>query len=165
MGELAVGQKVVHPRYGAGTVVQVRTGGADEDHKLYYVIHIPSKDLQVHLPVDAAGGVELRELVSVLKMDNALNILRSEPVLLPSDYRERRAWVVESMQDGAVGSLAQVIRDLHGLHGRKTLSVLESSVLLDAKRQLAGELALVVGIEFKDAMRRVESALSKGPSA
>lgn len=159
--QLTVGQKIVHRRYGAGTVVRVRKGKENEEHERYYVIDIPSRDLKVHLPVDSAQYTDLRELVSMRKMKRALGILSQEPTDLPRDYRERRALVSELMTDGTVSSLAQIIRDLCALQSRKSMSTLETTMLTNAKRRLAGELALVANIELSQAMQRIEKALYK----
>lgn len=159
MREFVTGDKVVHPAYGAGTIVQVRKGRKDEEHKKYYVIDIPGMELTIHLPVEAAQEVGLREPVSTSKMAYALDILGSTPAELPKDYRERHSLIVASMQSGEIISLAQVIRDLSALRTKKNLSVLESNLLGKAKRQLASELAVVTGLELSEALQRIEQAL------
>jgi len=165
MEELAIGQVVVHPRYGAGTVVEVREGRKDEDHDKYYVIEIPSRALQVHLPVGSSQGADLRGLETLGRLTDALQILSSSPSELPKDYRERHTALTEGMQDGAPASLARAIRDLSGLQGRKSLSEIEGALFSNAKRQLAGELALVARIGLEEAMRQVEKALHEGRGA
>ena len=162
-GEFTVGEKVVHPWYGAGTVVQVRQGRKSEGHEKYYVIDIPGLDLTVHLPVEAAQEVGLRQPVSMSAMNRALDILSSPPAELPKDYRERHSVIVASMQNGEITSLAQVIRDLAALQSKKPLSVLESNLFSKAKRQLASELAMVTGEALAEALQRVEKTLATRP--
>ena len=159
--ELVVGQNIVHRRYGAGTVVKVRKGLEDEEHDSYYVIDIPSGELKVHLPADSSQDMNLRRLASKRKMIKAMQTLSAETAELPRDYRERRTLISEFLGEGSVTSLARVIRDLVGLKSRKSLSTLESTWLTDAKRRLAGELALVVDIDLTEAMQRLEQALYK----
>ena len=157
---LVVGQKIVHRRYGAGTVVRVRKASEDEEYQSYYVVDIPSRELKVHLPVNSDQDMDLRKLASKTKMKRALNMLSEQPADLPKDYRERRALVSEALKKGTVTALAQVIRDLVGLKSRKkTMSTLESTYLTNAKRRLAGELALVTGIDLTEATQRIEKAL------
>lgn len=160
--EFVTGDKVVHPAYGAGTIVHVRHGRKDEGHKRYYVIDIPGMTLTIHLPVEAAEEVGLREPVNMEVMKHALAALSAAPVELPKDYRQRHALIVESMQSGDIGSLAEVIRDLSALQKKKPLSVLESNLLGKAKRQMASELAIVAGVELSEALERVEHALHPG---
>ena len=157
---LVVGQKIVHRRYGAGTVVRVRKASEDEEYQSYYVVDIPSRELKVHLPVNSDQDMDLRKLASKTKMKRALNMLSEQPADLPKDYRERRALVSEALKKGTVTALAQVIRDLVGLKSRKkTMSTLESTYLTNAQRRLAGELALVTGIDLTEATQRIEKAL------
>jgi RNA polymerase-interacting CarD/CdnL/TRCF family regulator len=163
--KLVIGQCVVHPRYGAGTVVRVRSGMSGESYECYFVIDIPSLDLTVHIPSDSVEGVQLRDLSSMGRLKGALAILSSEPSELPTDYRQRRAKMAESIEDGEPASLAEAIRDLRGLQDRKTLSTLEAALLTRTKRQLAGELALVMETDLPEAMHRVESALASGRPA
>lgn len=160
--EFVTGDKVVHPSYGAGTIVHVRCGRKGEEHERYYVIDIPGMMLTVHLPVEAAQEVGLREPVSMEVMRHALAALSSAPVELPKDYRQRHALIVESMQSGDIGSLAEVIRDLSALQIKKPLSVLEANLLGKAKRQMASELAIVTGMKFSEALERLECALYPG---
>ena len=157
--ELSVGQQIVHPRYGAGTVTSVRDGNSHEAPGRYYVISIPSMGLTVHLPAARVEEVQVRDLASMEKISGALGVLSSQGAPLPKDARERGDALVQSMANGAVASLATVIRDLHLLQSTKALSMRESSLLTQAKRQLAGELALVMGTEVPEALRRIENAL------
>jgi len=157
--QLAIGQNIVHRRYGAGTVVGVREGSKDEEHQRYYIVDIPSKDLKLHLPADSTGDALLRELASADKIRRALKMLAETPADLPSDYRKRRALVSELMTDGTVKSLARIIRDLCARQRERSMSTLEATMLTDAKRQLAGEVALAEGIELTQAMQRIETAL------
>jgi len=158
---LTIGQKIVHCRYGAGIVVGVRKGGTDEKSESYYIIDIPSSDLKVHLPMSATQQTNLRKISSKRKMKHALGILSEEPFELPKDYRERRSFIQELLKDGAIDSLAQVIRDLSALQSRKSMSSVELALLTNAKRRMAGELALVSNIDLPEAMQRIESALRK----
>ena len=159
--ELSVGQKIVHPRYGAGTVTSVRDGSIREAPGRYYIIDIPSMGLKVHLPADRLEEAQVRNLASKEKISGALGILGSPGAGLPKDARQRGDALAQSMADGAVLSLATVIRDLHLLESTKVLSLRESSILTQAKHQLAGELALVTGIEVAEALRKIDGALSK----
>ncbi len=162
--ELRVGQKIVHPRYGAGTVTGVRAAGAREAPGRYYVIHIPSMSLTVHLPADRLEEVQVRNIASADNIAGALSVLGSPGAALPKDARERGTALAETMADGAVTSLATVIRDLHLLQLTKTLSTRESGMLTQAKHQLAGELALATDTEVADALRKIDSTLSPPPA-
>jgi len=162
VNRLTVGQRVVHPRYGAGIVVDLREGKEDEEHERYYVIDIPSSTLKLHLPTDAVREVNLRRISSKRTLNRALAIVSREPAELPKDYRERRALVQQSMSSGAINDLARVVRDLCGLQAiKKTMSTMELALLTDAKRRLAGEIALVSGIDFAEATQRIENALRR----
>jgi CarD family transcriptional regulator len=162
---LIVGQRVVHPHYGAGIVIEQCTDSEPEKHDGYYVIEIPSSALKVHLNLETAQHVHLRRVSSRRSMGQALGTLGGVPVELPRDYRERRAAIQDSLSKGEVSALARVIRDLHALQRRKSLSSAEVDLLASAKRRLAGELALVSKLELSQALQRVEATLSKGGAA
>lgn len=164
MTELSVGQKIVHPRYGAGMVTSVRAGGAHEAPGRYYVIHIPSMALTVHLPADRLEEVQVRALASAEKIVAAMHVLGSPGAALPKDARERCTALAETIADGAVASLAAVIRDLNLLQSTKVLSTREASMMTQAKHQLAGELALATDTEVAEALRKIDSTLSKAPA-
>jgi len=159
---LTIGQKVVHSQYGAGIVVDVREGAESEEHGRYYVIDIPSAALKVHVPVDALDQVNLRRISSKRTVSRALATLSKEAIDLPKDYRERRALVQQSISDGRIHDLARIVRDLCALQTvKKSMSTMELSLLTDARRRLAGELALVSDIDLDEAAQGIESALHK----
>jgi RNA polymerase-interacting CarD/CdnL/TRCF family regulator len=155
----------LYGRKQAGTVVRVRKGRQDEEFDNYYVIDIPSRDLKVHLPVNSDQKMDLRALATKTKMNHAMSILSQEPEDLPRDYRERRAFISEALKEGTVIALAQVIRDLVGLKSRKTMSTLEATWLTNAKRRLAGELALITGLDLNQAAQSIEQALQQGQTS
>jgi len=159
---LTIGQKVVHSQYGAGIVVDVRKGAEDEEHGRYYVIDIPSGALKVHVPTDALDEVNLRRISSRRTVSRALATLSKEATVLPKDYRERRALVQQSISGGRIHDVACVVRDLCALRAvKKSMSTMELALLTDAKRRLAGELALVSNIDLDEAAQGIESALHK----
>ncbi len=159
---LSVGEKIVHRRYGAGIVVDVRDHKEDQIAEQYYVINIPSGSLTVHIPVRAVGEGYLRRVSSKKGMSQALSSLSDTPTELPRDYRERRGVLDELLREGTADALAQVIRDLSALHHRRIPSTAELSLLTDAKRRLAGELALVSDVEIANAMQQIETSLHVG---
>ena len=159
---LKIGQKVVHSQYGAGIVVDVREGAEDEEHGRYYVIDIPSNALKVHVPVDTLDQVNLRRISSKRTVSRALATLSKVGIDLPKDYRERRALVQQSISGGRIHDVACVVRDLCALQAvKKSMSTMELALLTDAKRRLAGELALVSDIDLDEAAQRIESTLHK----
>jgi RNA polymerase-interacting CarD/CdnL/TRCF family regulator len=155
--DLTVGQKVVHPRYGAGIVIEKQVD--------YYVIHIPCSALKLQLPVSAAQVLDLRRISSKGTMNQALGILSAEPAELPRDYRERRASLEAVLSKGEIRPLAHLVRDLFALQARKSLSSAEANLLSSAKRRLAGELALASDIDLAVALQHVEAALRGNPQA
>ena len=160
--QFSVGDKVVHPSYGPGHVVGVERKALSDEAKRYYVIDIPARELTVYVPWRTAGDAGVRPAMSGDKRSRMIDTLRTEPEVLPDDYRERQEQVWEKLRTGRVLLIAEVVRDLTWHRMRAHLTKKDTEYLEKAKARLAGEMALVSGVEPGDAEQTIDAVLSEG---
>ncbi|MBN1658428.1 MAG: hypothetical protein JXA93_08515 [Anaerolineae bacterium] len=158
----SVGDKVVHPSYGPGEIVGVERKALSDEAKRYYVIEIPACELTVYVPWRTAGDVGVRPAMSGDKRSRMIDTLRTRPELLPDDYRERQEQVWAKLRTGRVLLIAQVVRDLTWHRMREHLTKKDNEYLEKARARLAGEMALVSGVDPDDAEQTIDAVLSEG---
>jgi CarD family transcriptional regulator len=156
----AVGDKVVHPHHGPGSIEGIEHRDLLDGTKGYYVIEVPGRRLTVHMPVRKADGAGVRPAMSQSRFPRVLSMLRGKPHLLSRDYKERQEQVCAEMETGQVMQLARVVRDLTW-HGKIAyLTKTDSANLKQGLELLAGEMALVSGDDVSDASKLLQATMT-----
>ncbi len=163
--EFSVGDKVVHPQYGAGSVASVECQESEGGSTSYYVVDIPDHGMIVHVPVLKAEELGLRPAMTLSAIRQVLSTLRSEPECLPDDPREREAQIGAKLSTGQALPLARVVRDLtwHKQHARLTRR--EVDLLTLGQTRLAGEMALASGDKASDSIKLIGSTMTAALAA
>ncbi len=143
----AVGDRIVHPGIGAGTIVGTRSEELMKGFHLYFVIKIPARRMTVFVPVAKMDQVGIRAVASRRSLSQIFDILTDYPRALSHDAKERQEEVEGQVRTGQANLLAQAVRDLtyyeHGAHLTE-----RDSVLLDRGRNLlVDEIALATETE------------------
>jgi CarD family transcriptional regulator len=161
----SVGDKVVHPRYGPGRIVDVERWDVIDGERTYYVIEIPDQALTVRLPVVRADEVGVRSAMSPSRLSQVLSTLRSKPSELPDDYKERQEQIDEKVRGGTVMQLAQVVRDLTWHGERAHLTKRDSDLLRQGQDLLAAEMALVSGEDISESVKLILTTMTAAVAA
>jgi CarD family transcriptional regulator len=160
--QFAVGDKVVHPRYGPGRITGFTSREVPDGATRYYVIEIPGQGLTVHMPVLKASEVGMRLAMSECRLRRVLSMLRGRPNLLPGDFHERQEQMWAKLKTGGVVQLASVVRDLTWHRKCAHLTKKDSDYLRQGLGLLAAEMALVSGGALSDASKLIEATLAVG---
>jgi CarD family transcriptional regulator len=153
-GDLSVqiGDAVLHPRYGVGIIGGIETRVQDGEKRDYYVIPKPSISSTIFVPIDSAEEVGLRLLASQDTLEEALEILQS------GDGASQSSPGLRNLSWGDPLDLARVIRHQALEPKSRYPKVSEQQQLKRAKRLLAEELKVVLGLSEEAAAGLVESA-------
>ena len=170
MGEPAasafqVGDKVVYPQHGAGTVVQreLRTVLGEECE--YLTIRVLASDMTVMVRADRAEAAGIRGVIGTAEVDAVIAVLRGDDVAIPGNWNRRFRHNQEKMRSGDVLELAEVIRNLNHRSADKGLSSGERQLLARAKSILASELQYALDIEEPEALHYIDDLLEEIVSA
>jgi CarD family transcriptional regulator len=132
--------------------------------KMYFEIEIPVQELSVYLPRRKMEDMGVRPAISRNRLPRVLDKLRSQPRILPNDYKERQAEIWEQLRTGLVMQLAEAVRDLSWHEKREHLTKKDSEYLAQGKSRLAAEMALVSGKEVSDMETRINETLAAAVS-
>jgi len=156
----SVGDKVVHPHHGPGSIASIERKDLMDGPKRYYVIEIPGQGLTMHIPVSKADEAGMRLAMSQSRFSRVLSMLRGRPHALPADYRERQEQVCARLRTGKVMQLARVVRDLTWHRKTAHLTKIDSDYLKQGRSLLAAEMALVSDNDVSDANKLIEATMA-----
>lgn len=159
----AVGSKVVHPAYGAGTIYGIQHKRIGDHSQRYYVIDVPTRSLRVMVPVTRAEEIGLREVASAGQLRRVLgSVLRgTRSHEIEPDYRARQAAFAEQIKSGSFRIVARAVGRLCLLGAKRPLGVGDAQLYDQGKRILAGELALATGQEDDAALAELDRDLGE----
>lgn len=157
-----VGSKVVHPCYGAGTIVKIQEKDIGTTMRRYYVIYTVGRPMQLMVAVDNAQSVGLRDVgpeTSLRETLSAGSIAPSDGEISP-DLRGRQMTMRERLKSGEFNQVVDVVRQLFFLNARRPLGSVDRQLFDQGKDLLAGELALSCDAEVTEAMHEIEGVLA-----
>jgi CarD family transcriptional regulator len=154
-----VGDKVVHPSIGAGTVTGTKEQELIAGFKHYYVIDIPAWESTVYVPVRKADELGLRSVLSREKIAGVLDILAGRPRPLPGDHRERQEAIEARMATGLPLEVAEAVRDLAWHKSAARLNQKDEQLMAHGRKLLASEIAVVLEIGVEEAYGAMDRAL------
>lgn len=158
-----VGDKVIHPAYGAGTIIEIDDKNIGDQQRTYYVIELLAQQGTLMVPVSRADKLGLR--LPVEKPAQVLTVLTSEPVMLSNDHRERQELISIDIRSGDVLKISEAVRDLAFRDREDRLTEADLKLYRQARDFLAGELALSQDVDMETARHQVASVLEALSSA
>jgi CarD family transcriptional regulator len=161
MAELRVGDKVLHPVYGAGTLVSIEKRGRDGTASSYYVIELLQGKGRLLTPVEKSDELGLRKPVAKADRSGLAKVFSGRPRKLSEDYRKRRGVIDQRLREGSFLEVGRVVRDLGWVESQGRATTGDRRMFQRAKELLAKELAASEGITEDEAMERIEAALDR----
>ena len=107
-----VGDKVVYPHHGAGTVVSKDVKLVLGEEREYLTIKILHNEMTVNVPVDNAEKVGLRGVIDQEMVDVVVKVLLGGSTEMPKNWNRRFKHNRDKMKTGDVLELAEVVRNL-----------------------------------------------------
>lgn len=161
----SVGDKIIHPKFGAGRITGEAHRELVEGFQHYYVIDVISTGATAYVPMRKMDDLGVRQVMSEAKLSQVFMTLQSIPRILSNDYKQRQARVQEQLQTRRPITVAKVVRDLTWRRERKRLTQKDESLLNQGRELLASEMALATDTEISDAQQTIDIALSDALSS
>ena len=154
-----IGDKVVHPTYGAGQVTGIKKQDLLEQYHRYYIIDLAVDHRTLMIPVSKAEEIGLRSISQQAALSQVWHTLGAAAETLPDDYKRRQERIQEKLKTGDAIRVAEVIRDLYALKRGDHLTSFDTKLLERAQQFLACEVALVEGVQVSEANRMISETL------
>ena len=159
-----VGDKVVYPHHGAGTIVKREQQMVLGETREYLTIKILHSDMTVNVPLDNAERVGLRKVIDEEAVKKVVKYLTSGGTEMPKNWNRRFKHNRDKMKTGDIFELAEVVRNLSLRDGEKGLSTGEKQMYVKAKKILASELMYAKNLSEDDAVTWLEGVLTESTS-
>ena len=157
-----VGDKVVYPHHGAGTVVKKEQREVLGQKREYLTIRIEHNDMTVQVPAENAEKVGLRTVIDEDMVTVVLKALTGNGTQMPKNWNRRFKHNRDKMKTGDIYELAEVVRNLALRDGEKGLSTGEKQMYVKAKKILASELMYAKNMTEDEALEWLEETLREG---
>lgn len=157
-----VGDTVVYPPHGAGTIVEK---GVQPDGGEFLSIHVEHTKMTLRVPAAIAAERGVRKLVSNKSADALLKQLAGDEIAEQLDNRQQRIRAAtDQARTGDAAELVEVIRDLHDRQAAGSkLSPAEQTLMQNSRQMLASEILLVKKITAEEAEALIDKALGQRP--
>ena len=155
-----VGDKVVYPHHGAGTVVTKEKRIVLGEEREYLTIKILHNDMTVNVPCENAEKVGLRWVIDEQMVEIVVGALTGVSTEMPKNWNRRFKHNRDKMKTGDILELAEVVRNLALRDHEKGLSTGEKQMYVKAKKILASELMYAKDLSEDDAHAWLEEVLA-----
>jgi CarD family transcriptional regulator len=159
--QFQIGDRVVHPVHGVGTVKSIRQLRSTGEMELAYY-EVVTAGPTVWVPVEADGPNRLREVSSKATLAKCRSVLTSHPTRLDKNHKVRQVEISARLKSGSMSALCELIRDLRARSWGTALSVADEVLLKRIVKSLSEEWAASDGVSTVRALNEIEDLLKAG---
>ena len=156
-----VGEKVVYPNHGVGTIENITTRSFGAQCERFYLLRLTYNSLTVMVPFSHVTDVGLRKVTKSGEISRVLLFLANGVCKNCADWKNRFKINSEKMRSGSLPEVAEVLKGLLILQADKPLSFREKKMLDRARHMLITELSICRGMSEADAVEILQKALVK----
>jgi CarD family transcriptional regulator len=141
-----VGDAVVCPHHGVGTVVGRSTRELAGTRREYLTIEVDRGALTLMIPSDEAARGRLRPLGSPTDLRRGLDTLGGVPQRPSDNWQKRRKEALRKLASGDVLEVAELVRDLGHYGATRRLATSDRQLYTQARELLEAELTRALGM-------------------
>lgn len=154
-----VGDRVVYPMQGAGTIVAVEKKELLGMEKEFYILQMPIANIRISIPVDQIDNIGIRPVMSKKDGQRVIEILKDQRTEMSENWSQRYRENMENLKTGDPFEMAEVIRNLQLRDLEKGLSTSEKKMLSKTKKMLISELIIVGSLTVEEAGDLIDEAI------
>ena len=154
-----VGDKIVYPMHGAGTIDAIEEKDILGEKQNYYIIKMPG-EVKVMVPTDKAEEVGVRNIINKDEAVKVMSVLGENETEMSQNWNKRYRDNMDKMKSGDIYEVADVVRNLSFKQKEKGLSTGEKKMLNNAKQILVSELVLAEHASQEEVEKLVENKIN-----
>ena len=154
-----VGDKVVYPMHGAGTIDSIDKKNILDEEVEYINISMPG-GVKVMVPSNQASKQGLRNIISQDEVEKVFCVLETDETEMSDNWNKRYRDNMDKMKSGDIYEIADVVRNLSFKQKEKGLSTGEKKMLNNAKQILVSELVLAEHASENEVENLVENKIN-----
>ncbi len=156
-----VGDNIVYPMHGAGTIESIEEKEILGEKQKYYVMKMPVGDIKVMVPTKNAEMIGVRDVIPNETAKGVLDVLSSDTTDMSSNWNKRYRDNMEKMKSGDIYEVADVVRNLSFKQKEKGLATGEKKMLTSAKQILISELVLAEASDKENVEKMVNDKINQ----
>ena len=156
-----VGEKVVYPNQGVGTIENISTRLFGAQHERFYLLRLSPNSMTVMVPFSHVDEVGLRKVTKTSEINRVLNYLSGGRPCCAQDWKDRFKENSDRMRGGSLLEIAEVFKALLIIQLSKPLSFREKKMLERARSMLVLETSIAKSLSEVDAVSLIARALAK----
>lgn len=156
-----VGEKVVYPNHGVGTIENISSRTFGTQSEKFYLLKLSYNSLTVMVPFSHVDQVGLRKVTRNGEVAKVLNFLACGDSKTAQDWKDRFKENSAKMQSGSLLEVAEVLKCLVRLQAQKPLSFREKKMLDRARIMLVTELATSRAMREEEVVDMLNKSLGK----
>ena len=154
-----VGDKIVYPMHGAGTIDAIEEKDILGQKQSYYILKMPG-EVKVMVPTAKAEEVGVRNIIDKESAEKVIGILEQDETAMDKNWNKRYRDNMEKMKSGDIYEVADVVRNLSFKQKEKGLYTGEKKMLNNAKQILVSELVLAEHATKDEVEKLVENKIN-----
>ena len=155
-----IGDKIVYPMHGAGTIVGVEVKEMLGEEYDCYILKMPIADIKIFIPVDNIENIGIRPVMSREDGKKVVEILKQESTHMSDNWSQRYRENLENLKTGDPFEMADIIRNLQIRDMERGLSTTEKKMLINTKRMLISELIIAGSMSVEEAKTMIDEAIT-----
>jgi len=138
-----IGEKVVYPNQGVGTIENIRAWALGNQFEKCYLLRMVYGSITVTVPFSKVANIGLRPITKNTEICRILSYLANGHCYSSTDWKARFKTNSEKMLNGNLLQAAEVLKSLLELQKDKLLSFREKKMLDRARHMLVTEISIV----------------------
>ncbi|MBY0613306.1 MAG: CarD family transcriptional regulator [Beijerinckiaceae bacterium] len=157
------GEAVVYPAHGVGRITAIEEQEIAGYKLELFVINFPKEKMTLRVPTAKVVSVGMRKLSEPEMIAKAMLILTGRARVKRTMWSRRAQEYEAKINSGDITAIAEVVRDLYRSELQPEQSYSERQLYEQALARLVDELAVVDDVTETEALKKIESNLSKNP--
>lgn len=156
-----IGEKIVYPNHGIGTVENISTRSFGAQHEKFYLLRLNCTSMTVMVSFSHVQEIGLRRVTKNGEVARVFDFLSEGSRKHKADWKDRFKENSDKMRHGSLFEIAEVLKTLLILQTEKPLSFREKKMLERARHMLITELSISRSLGEGDVVELLQKALSK----
>src|SRR5579871_354601 len=156
-----IGEKIVYPNHGIGTVENISTRSFGAQAERFYLLRLTYTSMTVMVPFSHVSEIGLRKVTRNGEVVRVLTFLAERMSKRKCDWKDRFKENSDRMRNGSLLEIAEVLKSLLVLQTEKPLSFREKKMLDRARHMLITELTISRGLCESDVVVLLEKSLAQ----
>lgn len=154
-----VGDKIVYPMHGAGTIDSIEEKDVLGEKQSYYILRMPG-EVKVMVPIAKAEEIGVRNVIDKGSADKVFKVLEQNETEMNKNWNKRYRDNMDKLKSGDIYEIADVVRNLSFKQKERGLSTGEKKMLNNAKQILVSELVLAEHSDTNQIEELVENKIN-----